>query len=306
MPIRISNRAIYDSLLNTIFDAQVRVNGLQMQVADGRKLRVPSDDPVGSHLALQARERLSANEQYQRNLEGGLSHLDATDAVLIQIEDIFSTARAMQVSGSNDPLGEEGRNAMADQLDQMIRQVADLGNQRFAGTFLFGGAQSLTAPYELEINGRGVVVDVGRQGNTRSIDKAVVRQVDQEVFLSIHAEASDVFGEDQELFRGLIELRDSLRRGNRDQIAALGERLTESEDRLLSAHGVVGTLLQRGAALKEQLTRDQLSHESDRSRLEDADVAEALVELQQQEVALRAALEGGARVLNLSLLDYLS
>ena len=302
---RISTRSIYTSLLTTTMTAQDKLNRLQQQIADGKKLRTPSDDPVGTHLDLQARERLSANEQYKKGLEQGLNHLDATDALLTQIEDSVATARSLQVSAANDGLAPEDRAAMAEQVDQMIRQMVEYGNQQFAGVRLFGGLKSQDPPFVIKESADGKVAAVKKSSGASVNEKAVVRQVDRDVLLSIHAKASDVFGEGQELFTAYIELRDALSSNDTEAIRKQGEYLDQAQNRVLSAHGVVGTLIQRADTLKTQLDRDSASHEAEKSRLEDLDVAEAVFEMSQQQTALQAALQAGSRILTLSLLDYM-
>lgn len=306
MPLRISTHAVYDSLLNTVLGAQSRINRLQQTIADGRQLRVPSDDPIGTHRAMQARENIATIQQFQVGLEQGLDHLDASDATLTQLEDVLSTSRALQTSAANDAEGIEERAAMAEQIDQLLRQAVDLGNQTFSGVYLFGGRDTLTTPFQVVEDAEGKVAEVTISAGAADPNGAVQRQVDRDVLLSIHPRASDVFGDEQEFFHALIDLRDAMKANDVAAITALRPRLEAAEERLLSAHGAVGSLEQRGTILRDQLARDALSHEGERTEIEDADVAETLVALQQQEVALRAALAGGARILNLSLLDYLS
>lgn len=305
MANRISTRSIYENLLHTTIGAQDKLNRLQHSIADGTRLRSPSDDPVGTHLALRARERLSANEQYTKSLEHSLTHLEASDAVLTQIEDLVTEVRSLQTSAANDTLGAEERAAMAAQVDQLTRQLVELGNQQFAGVYLFGGKQTQQAPFRLEEGRDGAVARVTRSGDLRAIESPVVRQVDRDVLLSIHAKASDVFGEGQELFGTLIDLREALAKNSGDAIRQVGAQIDEAQNGVLAAHGVVGTLMQRAETLKTQLERDSMSHEAERARLEDLDVAEAMFEMSQQQTALQAALEAGSRILTLSLLDYM-
>ncbi|MFN8548459.1 MAG: flagellar hook-associated protein FlgL [Candidatus Eisenbacteria bacterium] len=302
---RISTRSIYQNLLNTTVSAQDKLNTLQRQIADGKKLRTPADDPVGTHLDLRAREHLSANEQYQKGLEQGLNHLEATDSLLTQVEDSIATARSIQVSAANDGMAPEDRAAMAEQLDQMVRQMVEFGNQQFAGTRLFGGLKSEQAPFAIQETANGKVSQVLKTSGASAKEEPVVRRVDRDVLLSIHAKASDVFGEGQELFKAYIGLRDALAKNDVDAIRQQGDKLDQAQNRVLAAHGVVGTLIQRAESLRTALDRDSQSHEAEKSRLEDLDVAAAVFEMSQQQTALQAALQAGSRILTLSLLDYM-
>ena len=58
--------------------------------------------------------------------------------------------------------------------------------------------------------------------------------------------------------------------------------------------------------IKEKIYQDMDLTNTDRlSKIEDADIAEAIMDLKAKEVAYQAALASAARVLNVSLVDYL-
>jgi flagellin-like hook-associated protein FlgL len=53
------------------------------------------------------------------------------------------------------------------------------------------------------------------------------------------------------------------------------------------------------------LQEDAVTNEAGRTRIEDLDVVKAMLEYNQSQVALDAALRTGAQILRASLLDYL-
>ncbi len=298
----IPSQSMYSAILRSINRAQGRISELQRGLADGRAIHAPSDDPVGTALTLRARDRIAAINQYQRNLSNGRSHLEATDSLLTQIEEVVIQSRVLVTQAGNGSLGPDDRAILGEQADALVREALDLGNQRFAGVHLLGGVRSLEKPFVARTDRAGAIVGISSQVEN---DTPIVRQVGEDVFLSIRVPASDVFGEGQELFARLIELRDALRDDDRESLAELGRNLDADHDRVVAAHGVVGTLMLRAEGLESNLQSDAVTVASDKSRLEDLDVPAALMELQQQEVALQAALQTGARILSLSLLDYL-
>lgn len=303
MSFRVSTRALHDTISRAVLDSQQTVLRLQRGLADGRAIRQASDDPVGTNVAMQFRERLRANEQYQKNMEVALSHLNAVDSTLFMIEEQVLQARSIQVRGADDSQGQDARDALAREIDQIAQALVDLGNTQFADISVFGGTRTLEPPYEATFDDEGFIVSVEK--NPNGIQGEVRRQVGRDLSLSIHVSGDDVFGEDRELFQTLLDLRDALRAGDLDAILATHDRLAESEDRVVGQHTFVGSLLTRAEALKGRLAADEVTNESGRTRIEDLDVARALLDFNQNQVALEAALDAGSRILRASLLDYL-
>ncbi|MEZ4649050.1 MAG: flagellin [Candidatus Eisenbacteria bacterium] len=303
MTFRISTRALHDTISQAVLDSQQTVLQLQRGLADGRAIRKPSDDPVGTNVVMQYRERLRANEQYQKNMEVVLSHLNAVDSTMFMIQEQIIQAQSIQVRGADDSQGQDARNALAREIDQIAQAVIDLGNTRFAGVYIFGGTRTLEPAYETQLDESGFVAGVER--NPNGIDGDVRRQVGRDLSLSIHVSGDDVFGEDQELFQTLLDLRDALLAGDREAIQATHDRLEAAQDQVLGTHTFVGSLLTRAEALKGRLQADEVTNESGRTRIEDIDVARALLDFNQNQVALEAALNAGSRILQSSLLNYM-
>ena len=303
MTFRISTRALHDTISQAILDSQQKVLQLQRGLADGRAIRQPSDDPVGTNVVMQFRERLRANAQYQKNMDVALSHLTSVDSTLFMIQEQIIQAQTIEVQGADDSQGQNARDALAREIDQIAQALVDLGNTRFAGVHIFGGTQTLDPAYNGQLDDQGLLTSVGV--NPNGIGGKVVRQVGRDLSLSIHVSGDDVFGGDGELFQTLLELRDALLAGDREAIQATGDRLETAQDRVVGTHTFVGSLLTRAEALKGRLQADEITNESGRTAIEDLDVARALLDFNQNQVALQAALDAGSRILQSSLLNYL-
>jgi flagellar hook-associated protein 3 FlgL len=303
MTFRVSTQSLHDAVSQAVIASQQKVLKLQQGLADGRAIRVPSDDPVGTNVAMRYRQWLRAGAQYEKSIEVALSHLNATDAVFFGIQDAVTEARVLQNQGADSSNGTDARQAIARQVDQVLQSMLDFGNERFAGVYLFGGTQSLTPPYQATFDDDGFVESVVR--NPAGIDQPVVRQVGPDLSLSIRVSGSDVFGESMELFQTLIDLRRALQGEDQAGIEAAGDLLDEQHTRVISAHTFVGSLQQRAETLRTRLQEDAVTNEAGRTRVEDLDVVKAMLEYNQSQVALDAALRTGAQILRASLLDYL-
>ena len=303
MSFRISTHTIHSTVSQVVQDAQQRVLLLQHGLADGKAIRRPSDDPVGAHIAMRYRERLRANGQYQKSLSLAMSHLNATDSAHFAMEDLLSRARSIAITGANDSNSGEARRALAMEVDQIIQSAADLGNRRFEGAYIFGGTQTLEPPYTVAMNGEGLVQSV--TVNPLGIDKPVLRQVGRDVSLSIHVSGDDVFGENQEAFQNLLELREALLAEDVPKIQSMQVALETDQTRTVGSHTLVGSLIRRSETLQTRLLDDEIANESGRSQVEDLDIGRAMLEFNQAQTALEAALNAGSKILESSLLRYL-
>jgi flagellin-like hook-associated protein FlgL len=103
----------------------------------------------------------------------------------------------------------------------------------------------------------------------------------------------------------LVDLERALRRDDTPGITDAGQRLSEGIDELNRVHGVIGA---RARAMQTNLAQTQdaaVTTRSFLSQVEDVDFTAAVTRFQQAQTALQGILLTGARLLNISLLDFL-
>ena len=103
----------------------------------------------------------------------------------------------------------------------------------------------------------------------------------------------------------LLDLRAALAADDAAGIAAAIDRLDEALSRLLAVRGSVGARLSRLEASEGRLEQQSFTVDELRSELVDANLAELAVRFAERRQALEAALKAAARVLPLSLVDFL-
>lgn len=107
------------------------------------------------------------------------------------------------------------------------------------------------------------------------------------------------------LFSTLIDLRDALRANDTAGITLAGEELEKATDRLSEARALVGVYANRvDRATNRQLDLNNLD-EQIRSGVQDLDYTEASIRFNALRTQLQAALQSGAQLQSLSLLDFL-
>ncbi len=171
--MRVSTQAFFENSVATLQRLQSDLNEIQQQVATGRRIQRPSDDPVGSARALNLRQSLETLDQYQRNAGLVENRLRLGEETLTGVTGLLQRARELSLQAANATQSNETRAFIATELRQQLDQLLALANTRDANDeYLFAGFQSGTQPFTrtssgFEYNGdqgqRFVQVSRGRQ-----------------------------------------------------------------------------------------------------------------------------------------------
>ena len=107
------------------------------------------------------------------------------------------------------------------------------------------------------------------------------------------------------LFTTLMELRDALRGNDTSGITLAGEGLETATDRLSEARALVGVYSNRvDGATRRQEDLNTIDEQL-RSGVQDLDYTSAAIQFNTLRTQLQAALQSGAQLQSLSLLDFL-
>jgi flagellar hook-associated protein 3 FlgL len=108
------------------------------------------------------------------------------------------------------------------------------------------------------------------------------------------------------LFANLAKLRDALRANDSAGVTAAAEGLTQDDSRVTRIRGETGARVQEMDAREQRLDDQNVATEALLSSLADTDLTEAITRFQTLQTTLQATLQTTARVLDLSLLDFLA
>ena len=141
--MRISTNQIYDQNIRSIMNNQGDLAKTQEQLATGKRILTPSDDPVGAAKVLRMTEEIDELTQFQRNNDLVTGSLEQQEAVLTNITDSINRARTLIVQSGNGILSDPDKRAIGAELEQIKLEVFDLMNTQDAdGNYLYAGFQS--------------------------------------------------------------------------------------------------------------------------------------------------------------------
>jgi len=148
--MRITNAMLMRNMMQNINTNLGRLEKLQRQMATGKKIQVPSDDPIIAARALKLRTDVSEIEQFKRNVDDALSWLETTETAIANLGDIIQRARELTVQASNGTLSEEERLSIKAEISQLKNSLIEIGNTAYAGRYIFAGFSTDKPPFEVD------------------------------------------------------------------------------------------------------------------------------------------------------------
>jgi flagellar hook-associated protein 3 FlgL len=146
--MRISTGTIYDLGVAAINQQQAALVQTQQQLATGRRVATPADDPIAASQILESSQAQSVNTQYITNQGSAKNLLGQTDSVLGQVGTLLQDVRVLVISAGNPTLGNQDRATLATQLQGQYSELLGLANSADgSGGFLFSGYQGNTQPF---------------------------------------------------------------------------------------------------------------------------------------------------------------
>ncbi len=165
--MRISFNQKYQVNLNSILNAQERLQNASAKLEKQTRILSPSDDPSASARVVALDQQISQMDQYKSNSIILRNSLDLEEAALSNIRGTMDQARVLTLQLGNGALSQLDRNAVAQQLKNMRSQIYDLMNQKDSdGGYLFSGFQNQLQAYTVDA-ASGKYVYMGDEGQKK-------------------------------------------------------------------------------------------------------------------------------------------
>jgi len=158
---RISQGLRTNMLLESIQRNQRDVFHTQSRIAAGRNFLLPSDDPIAASRSLNLRHALARQGQFAANAQYADDFLAAADSSLSEISSLLIEASTIASQTVSNLTSEAEREAEAEVVASIRRQLEVVGNRQFNGRYLFGGRKTTEQPFVDALGGVAYVGDIG-------------------------------------------------------------------------------------------------------------------------------------------------
>ncbi len=310
--MRVTSGSYADRLISNLGSITSRQAWYQAQISTGQRVELPEDDPAAVRRTLDLEGERGRVGQYGRNITRLKETAVATNTAMRSLSKIATRAGELAVK-ANSIRSADDLKAYAAEVTQLIQQAVSSANANLRGDAVLAGTRNGQPAYTLTLGTDGRVQSVTYNGNqdTPSLDIAEGQELSASVVGS-NPNGTGPAGliEDPrsgaDLFNHLIQLQDQLLAGQGAQVttttAVALQADTDNLLRHIAANGVVQGRLEAASATvndRLQALEGQISGETD------ADLAKALVRLNETQVSYQAALQTGGKILTLSLMDYI-
>ena len=307
MSTRITSSMMTRSVLADLNDIATKQDLTRRQMSSGKVITKPSDDPYSAARAMSLRSDLARIKQHERNAQEAQSWMSVTDTTLSSITDLAQHARELVVQGATDTLNQTGRNAIADQIDQIVAGMKQEANATYDGRYVLSGSRTNTRPYDATLTtGASATPNDGYSGDAAG----QLREIGPNVTLAVNVHGDEVLGgapgATGNMLGALRDIATHLRAGDttalsNDDLKALDGQI----DNVLAVRSRIGAGMNRLETASSRLAEIEESTTSMLLNTEDADMAEVLTNYSTQQAVYQSALNAGARIVQTSLLDFL-
>jgi len=289
---RMPNQMLVNNSLSALQLSFSKLTNLQNQASSLKRLSKPSDGPADVVSAMQLHAGIDRNDQYTRNRSDAQGWLGNADNALTTTVTQLQKVNDLVVQASNVSTDSNARAGIAAEIDSIRKTLIGVANTQYAGRPIFAGTASGDAAYDA--SGQYV-------GHSSAIERNIAPG--QRIQVNVNGDA--VFGSaGNDLFTTLSQISQAVA-NDPSQLTALqatlGTRTTQVQGQLAQ----VGSQFLRVQTMQSQNTSNGLTMKQNLSSIEDADVAQVMVQLQAQQVAYQAALSATARAIQPSLTDFL-
>lgn len=304
--MRISTNTIYQTATSKLGDLQSSQAKLQQQIATGRRILSPSDDPIAAARALEVSHEQEVNKSFADTRKTAELKLNTLETNLTSITNLLVAAQSTLVGAGNGSLSNTERKVIGTELQGSLEALIGLANtQDASGNYIYSGFKSSTPTYTATATGATYNGDSQQQ----------LLQVDPQRQMPVNVTGDSLFpGGVNDVFATLTNIVNLLNTPitnaatqanfTNGLTTAIGNMQT-AVDNVLNVRTSIGTKLNELDALDVAGSDRDLQYRSSLSDLQDLDYTAALSDLAKYDTILEAAQKSFVTTTKLSLFNYM-
>ena len=296
MSIRV-NPDILPDLVASIEQAQQNAQTATQELATGRSVNNLSDNPAAAAALVNNDSLTSENDQYLTNLTDLQGKFQAGSSALNSAVQLMTTAISLGTEGATGTLSASQRQAIAQQVQGIQKQMLALANTSYEGTYIFSGTDVTTQPFtQSPSSPSGVQYD----GN----DDVTTVEIGEAQSIQSNVAGDQIFANaNGNVFQALNDLVNSLNSGT--GIEAANTEVQQAFSQLTTQQAFYGNALSQLQNSQNYLNQEQIDLSTIQNQLVGANMTQAATDESQSATAEEAALSATAQILSLpTLLNY--
>ena len=263
MIVNFNQSAAFASRIANIND--MNVQNTMNALASGKRINSAKDDASGLAVSTKMKSMIKGLNQASRNIADGSSMLNVASGYLQETTDILQRIRELAVQSSNGIYSDEQRSMIQIEVSQLVSEI-----DRIASSATFNGLQLFTGKFA-----------TGNEAITLHIGS----QADQRISFNLEAATAEAFG-----LKNIQGSGESLSISSPDEANMAIATVDEALLRVSRQQSLIGANQNRMEVAKQGIDIASENMAAANSRIEDADLAEKLVEFSKNQVLSQSSL----------------
>jgi flagellar hook-associated protein 3 FlgL len=291
------NPSISNDLLAALAMAKQQEQTDLVQLASGRRVNNPSDDPAAAAMVVQNHVESSQDDQYLRSATSVQSQLQTADSALSSVVSALERAVSLGVEGSTGTVSDADRTALVSELQGIQSQLMSLANLSYQGQYVFAGTATTTQPFQVD-NTQPSGVRYDGNGNTNQIE------IGSGYSMQVNVSGSQLFcASGADMFQSIHDLISALQSNSGADTAITAVK--KSFDYVTAQRVFYGNTMNQLDSQQTYLNSAKLELSKQEDVVAGADPAVVTTSLLNAQNAQTAALAAAARISQTNLFDYL-
>lgn len=299
--MRIATNTIFDNMASQIQNLDSQQANLESQLSTGLSFSQPSDDPTEMASVLDLVSQDQQQSQFSANATTALQVSQASYTGLSQLYQISNSADEIATESGGSSTSASQLQTYATQINEYLEEAVQVGNSQFEGSYLYAGTAVNQAPFEATRDASGDITAVTYAGN--SSQASIPLSSSSGIAATTSGDTNKAMAA---FMNQLVSLRTALQNGDSAGVSAAQTQLSASNDTLISATAENSAVQSAIQSQQTQSTSLQQNLGTLISNDSSADVATTDTKLTEAQTSYQAVLEASARIMQTTLLNYLT
>jgi flagellar hook-associated protein 3 FlgL len=299
--MRVAFSQTYDKMSVSLNRKKEDIDRYTNMISSGERMQRSADDPLGWARALEFRQGIRELDALAKNVSFAKSWNKATESALTGVSKLVTSAKSIGI-GSIGTQDTATRQALTQELNGIIQQAVALANSQQGEQYLFGGTSYTTEPYAMTVAGGDVTAITYQGGAAYDLDVRTSKSSTETVNINGQV-AFDTAGTD--VLQQLLTLKNAVQAGDTATVQAQLTALEDSFQNLNRLAALTGTRQQGLERKNEVLSSLKLAQQDQLDDVAGADMADAIIQLQQTQTIYEAALRATSTLSDLNLTNFL-
>ena len=316
--MRITNTSM---IKNHMYDTQenlTRMSKINEQINSSKMVNRVSDDPHKAIRIMNLNNEIRYTEKYNYNIDETVGWMNTTDGSLDHLGNMLGDIKDDILKVGNGVYSDEEFKAIQAEVNEKIKEIADVMNTTYGGKYMFGGTNVDEPPITMEDKNGVITLKINPNSNMGDLRADISDGINIDYNLSV----GEIFnGKDNngtsidflEEINNVSKLMDKVVNGTDDEKSkAKKELLGTTKDNIdnlynhsLDERTSLGVRVNTAEKVKGLNEENILNMKGVLSLDQDVNQVEKFIELKSAELVYQASIKVGTTLMQPTILDYL-